>query len=145
MIGELAKHTGCKVQTIRYYEDIGVMPVAERAANNRRIYSKAHVERLSFIRHSRELGFALDDIRGLLALADRPDRSCDEVDTIARNHLEEVESKIESLKVLSDELKRMINHCAGGSVSECRIIKVLADHKLCGVHGKTSSSGDREE
>ncbi|WP_286829194.1 MULTISPECIES: MerR family transcriptional regulator [Kordiimonas] len=135
MIGELAKRTDTKVQTIRYYEDIGVMPKATRAANNRRLYDDTHLERLTFIRHSRELGFSLDDISNLLELSDQPGRSCSEVDAIARKHLSAVDRKIASLQVLQAELKRMINECSGGAIAECRIIKVLADHSLCKEHG----------
>lgn len=134
MIGELARRTETKVQTIRYYEEIGVMPQAIRAANNRRLYDDAHLERLTFIRHSRELGFSLDDIRNLLELSDQPARPCGEVDAIARQHLNTVETKIASLQVLQAELKRMINNCSGGAISDCRIIKVLADHSLCSEH-----------
>lgn len=134
MIGELAKRADTKVQTIRYYEGIGVMPKAIRAANNRRLYDETHLERLTFVRHSRELGFSLDDIRNLLELSDQPDRPCEEVDAIARAHLDSVESKIASLQVLQDELRRMINHCSGGHVSDCRIIEVLANHNLCQSH-----------
>jgi len=138
MIGELARRTGCKVPTIRYYEEIGVMPLAARASNNRRIYNVKHFERLNFICHCRELGFSLDEIRNLLGLADHPSQSCTEVDYIARNHLKEVEQKIASLSVLKSELNRMINHCEGGTISDCRIIKVLADHNLCKEHGKSA-------
>ncbi len=135
MIGELSKRTNTKVQTIRYYEEIGVMPKAIRAANNRRLYNETHLERLTFIRHSRELGFSLDDIRNLLNLSDQPDRPCEEVDAIARGHLKDVERKIAALQVMQSELKRMITHCSGGSISDCRIIEVLADHSLCQEHG----------
>jgi len=135
MIGELAKRTDTKVQTIRYYEEIGVMPKAIRAANNRRLYNEIHLERLTFIRHSRELGFSLDDIRNLLELSDQPDRPCEEVDAIARGHLKEVERKIAALQVMQAELKRMITNCSGETISDCRIIKVLADHSLCQKHG----------
>jgi len=138
MIGELAGLTGAKVPTIRYYEEIGVMPRAERAANNRRIYTHKHLERLTFIRHCRELGFSLDAIRDLLDFADHPARSCAEVDDIARNHLKEVDQKIASLSVLKSELNRMLSQCEGGTVAKCRIIKVLADHSLCQDHGKLS-------
>ncbi|TNE64623.1 MAG: MerR family transcriptional regulator [Alphaproteobacteria bacterium] len=134
MIGELAKRTDTKVQTIRYYEDIGVMPRAIRAENNRRLYNDTHLERLTFVRHSRELGFSLDDIRNLLELADQPNRPCGEVDAIARQHLNAVERKIASLQVLQAELKRMIDKCSGGAISDCRIIQVLADHSLCQCH-----------
>ncbi len=135
MIGELSKRTNTKVQTIRYYEEIGVMPKAIRAENNRRLYNETHLERLTFIRHSRELGFSLDDIRNLLNLSDQPDRPCEEVDAIARGHLKDVERKIAALQVMQSELKRMITHCSGGSISDCRIIEVLADHSLCQEHG----------
>lgn len=135
MIGELSKRTDTKVQTIRYYEEIGVMPKAIRAANNRRLYNETHLERLTFIRHSRDLGFSLDDIRNLLELSDQPDRPCEEVDTIARGHLKDVERKIAALLVMQAELQRMISHCSGGTISDCRIIKVLADHSLCQEHG----------
>ncbi len=136
MIGALAKRAKCKVQTIRYYEDIGIMPAALRAANNRRIYTDSHLERLTFIRHSRELGFSLDDIRALLSLSDVPDQTCADIDTIARNHLAEVNEKISSLMVLKAELERMVTACAGGSVSDCQIIKLLSDHRLCQNHGQ---------
>ncbi|WCL52898.1 MerR family transcriptional regulator [Gimibacter soli] len=135
MIGELAKRTDTKVQTIRYYEEIGVMPKAIRTTNNRRVYNEIHLERLTFIRHSRELGFSLDDIRNLLEFSDQPDRPCEEVDAIARAHLKRVDRKIAALEVMQTELKRMINHCSGGTISDCRIIKVLADHSLCQEHG----------
>ena len=134
MIGELAKRTSCKVPTIRYYEQVGIMPLATRATNNRRIYNQKHVERLSFICHCRELGFSLNKIRELLELADQPSRPCIEVDIIARNHLREIKQKIKSLTVLKSELNRMISNCEGATVSDCRIIKVLADHNLCKEH-----------
>ena len=128
MIGALAKRAGSNVQTVRYYEKIGVMPPAQRAANNRRIYDHKHLERLTFVRHCRELGFSLDDVRNLLGLVDQPDRPCDEIDTIARNHLEDVDTKIAALKIMRTELQRMISECAGERVSNCNIVKVLADH-----------------
>ena len=130
MIGELARHTGCNVPTIRYYEEIGIMPLATRAANNRRIYNQEDIKRLSFICHCRELGFSPDKIRLLLALADNPSLPCSEVDQIARNHLKEVEQKITSLSIFKSELTRMINHCEGETISECRIIEVLANHNI---------------
>lgn len=126
MIGDLSRHTGCNVPTIRYYEEIGIMPLAARAANNRRIYNQEDIKRLSFICHCRELGFSPDKIRNLLDLSDHPSRSCGDVDEIARSHLKEVEQKIASLSILKSELTRMIRHCEGGTISDCRIIDVLA-------------------
>lgn len=126
MIGDLARHTGCNVPTIRYYEEIGIMPLATRAANNRRIYNQADIKRLSFICHCRELGFSPDAVRTLLELSDHPSRSCTDVDGIARKHLKKVEQKIETLSVLKSELARMIKNCEGGTISDCQIIDVLA-------------------
>ena len=89
------------------------------------------MERLKFVRHSRALGFSLDQIRELLALSDDPKRPCDEIDAIARKHLEDVERKIIRLEGMKKELGRMVSECAGDKVSACRIIKVLSDHDLC--------------
>ncbi len=139
MIGELAKRTDCKVQTIRYYEQIGVMPPAVRAENNRRMYQYSHIERLMFIRHSRALGFTLEDIRELLTLSDQPDHTCAEVDRIAKNNLENIQKKIRVLNIMEKEMKRMISKCEGNKVSQCLIIKALADHAIAEKIKKTSS------
>ena len=125
-IGDLARATGCKIQTIRYYEQIGLMPEPVRTAGNQRRYGQAHIERLSFIRHSRELGFSLDAIRELLSLSDRPEQPCDAVDRLARRQLEQVEQRLSRLSVLKAELERMLEQCAGGRVRDCRIIEVLS-------------------
>lgn len=132
-IGKLAKQTGVKVQTVRYYEEIGLMPQAERSAGNQRLYTQTHVDRLGFIRHGRELGFPLDAIRTLLDLTDNPDASCGEADEIARTQLAEVESRIARLEALKTELTRMISQCAHGTAADCRVIEVLAstDHAHC--------------
>lgn len=130
-IGELGKQTGTKVQTIRYYEQIGLLPAPARTAGNQRSYTQAHADRLGFVRHSRELGFSLDAIRTLLDLSDDPNRSCEQADRIARRHLQEVNARIESLAVLKAELERMIRQCRRGKIADCRIIKVLADHANC--------------
>jgi len=89
------------------------------------------MDRLKFIRHSRELGFSLEQIREILALSDNPDHSCLQVDQIARSHLKDVESKIERLQGMRKELKRMINQCSGDQIADCRIIEVLSNHQLC--------------
>lgn len=127
-IGVLAEETGCKVPTIRYYEKIGLMPAPIRSAGNQRRYGPAHVARLGFIRHARELGFPLDCIREILALGDKPDRSCAEVDRIAREHLAAVEARIARLTALKEELQRMVAQCGTGKVADCRVIEVLADY-----------------
>ncbi|MHB1216785.1 MAG: MerR family transcriptional regulator [Alphaproteobacteria bacterium] len=132
-IGQLAAQTGCKVQTIRYYEQIGLMPEPLRTEGNQRRYGRQHAARLAFVRHSRELGFPLDAIRELLSLADVPDRSCAAADAIARRQLEAVERRIKQLTALKAEFKRMIEQCRGGKICECRVIEVLADssHAHC--------------
>jgi DNA-binding transcriptional MerR regulator len=130
-IGHLARETGCKVQTIRYYEQIGLMPEPHRTEGNQRRYGPGHVERLAFIRHGRELGFPLDAIRELLSLADDPDRSCEAADRIAQGQLRQVESRIARLKSLENELRRMLEQCRGGRIADCRVIEVLGDHAHC--------------
>lgn len=131
-IGELARQTAVKVPTIRYYEQIGLLPEAPRTAGNRRLYGRVQVERLNFIRHARELGFEIEDIRELLAMAAQPQSSCHQVDSIARNHMVEIERRIASLTALKGELARMVAECGHGRVCDCRIIEVLADHSQCG-------------
>jgi len=135
-IGALGKAARVNVETIRYYERIGLMPRPARTRAGYRTYDARHVERLEFIRHSRELGFSLDAIRELLALSDDPDRSCAEADRIARVHLQDVEARIASLEALRNELTRMIRRCAHNRIADCRVIRVLADHAECAIHGR---------
>ena len=130
-IGALSRRTGTKVQTIRYYEQIGLMPEAERSSGGQRRYAESDLERLAFIRHARELGFPLEAIRELLDLSDNPGRSCEEADAIARRQLSRVEQGIRRLEALRTELSRMLDDCSGGRVAECRVIEVLRDHSEC--------------
>lgn len=125
-IGAMARATGCRVQTIRYYEEIGLLPKPVRSQGNQRHYRPADADRLSFIRHCRELGFPLDDIRELLGLADEPARPCAAVDAIAQTHLRQIEERITRLLALKEELNRMIGQCEGGRIANCRIIQALA-------------------
>lgn len=130
-IGTLAHRTGTKVQTIRYYEEIGLMPAAGRTTGGQRRYSEAELDRLAFIRHARDLGFPLKDIRELLDLTDDPHRSCAEANAIARGQLVRVEQRLRRLEALRTELNRMIEQCSGGEIAECRVIEVLRDHSEC--------------
>jgi DNA-binding transcriptional MerR regulator len=130
-IGELSRRAGVKVPTIRYYEQIGLVPEAERTEGHQRRYGKRHLELLNFIRHSRDLGFSVDQIRQLLNLAGHPDQPCSGADAIARAHLASVRAKIERLRALESELERITDGCDGGSIAECRVIEVLADHGMC--------------
>lgn len=126
MIGNLASATGTKVNTIRFYEDIGLMRRPARTPSGRRTYDYADLERLRFIRHARRLGFETGEIRSLLALSDEPGRECAEVTKIAVRHLADVDDKIARLMLLRDELGRMARLCAGGTVAECRIMETLS-------------------
>ena len=130
-IGELSRRTRVKIPTIRFYEQIGLLAAPPRTSGNQRRYGKAEVDRLNFIRHARELGFEVEDIRELLAMSASPQSSCHEVDSIAINHLKEVECRIASLTALRSELTRMIEECDKGQICDCRIIEVLADHGQC--------------
>ena len=130
-IGALAKKTGTKVQTIRYYEQIGLMPEPGRTEGGQRRYGDAELDRLSFIRHGRQLGFTLEAIRELLDLSDHPDRPCNEADAIARRQLKQVEQRLARLEALRTELKRMVHECTGGRTANCRVLEVLRDHSEC--------------
>jgi Cu(I)-responsive transcriptional regulator len=125
-IGKLARETGTKVETIRYYESIDLLPTAARTSSNYRIYNRAHLERLSFIRRGRDLGFSLDQLRELLRLSDDREQPCAEVDRIARLHLAEIERKLAGLKALGAELRQLIEQCRHGTIADCRIIEALA-------------------
>jgi len=124
-IGKLAAATGTRVETIRYYESIGLLAAPERTAANYRSYSPDHLARLVFIRRSRSLGFSLDQVKTLLGLADQRDTSCAAVDMIAREHLADIDRKLIDLTTLRAELDRLIVQCGHGTISQCRIIDSL--------------------
>ena len=126
-IGELAARAGANVETIRYYERIGLLPPPMRTGANYRDYGPTHVDRLSFICQARGLGFDIADIRSLLDLGADPEQDCGDVDQLATGHLRAVERKIEQLEQLGRELKRMLKHCRGGRVADCRIMQALSD------------------
>jgi DNA-binding transcriptional MerR regulator len=131
-IGGLAERTGVKVETIRYYEQVGLLPPPERSYGNQRRYGTRHLERLAFIKHARDLGFSVNSIRALLALSDKPDMACDDAHKTAARHLADVRGKIAQLKSLEAELERITTSCFGGvPVRDCAVIEALADHSLC--------------
>lgn len=125
-IGELARATNSKPETIRYYERIGLLPVPPRTGGNYRDYSAAHVSRLAFARRARDLGFSIEQVRALLDLADHKEQSCEAVDAIAREHLVQVKRKLADLAALRRELKSLIGQCRHGTIAECRILEALA-------------------
>ena len=130
-IGEAARQSGVKVPTIRYYEQIGLLPAPPRSEGNRRSYEAADLRRLGFIRHARELGFEIEAIRAFLTLQDDPSQPCATADMIAKARLVDVEQRIRSLTALKLELEVMIESCRHGQVAECQVIEVLADHGRC--------------
>lgn len=130
-IGELSRRTGVKVPTIRYYEQMGLISAPDRSEGNQRRYERADLERLTFIRHARDLGFPIEAIRELLSLSRHPDEPCERADHIAREQLAEVREKIGRLQKLEQELDRIVSHCGNHTVGDCYVIRALSDHGLC--------------
>lgn len=130
-IGMLAKAADVKVPTIRFYEQIGLLPEPDRTESDRRVYGDLAVRRLAFIKHARQLGFSIEAIRTLLDLADHPNRPCEDANLLALDQLAAVESKIAQLETLRVELQRMMSAGCHGMAGDCRVIESLADHGLC--------------
>ncbi|MCE8000926.1 MAG: helix-turn-helix domain-containing protein [Rhodobiaceae bacterium] len=130
-IGHLSKRTGVKIPTIRYYEQMGLIDAPERSSGNQRRYAFGSLTRLSFIRHARELGLSIQDIRELVELSLSPDKPCGDAHAIASRHLSAVRSRIAKLKKLEKELNRISSIVDAGLVGECRVIEALMDHELC--------------
>ena len=126
-IGELAKATGCPPETIRFYEQKGLVPPPSRLDNNYRVYGAAHMERLYFIRRCRALGMSLDEIAALLGFRDRPDAPCDGVNELLDRHIDEVHRQIRELEALQADLVDLRSRChVTCSTSECQILMDLA-------------------
>ncbi len=130
-IGALSKVTDVKITTIRFYEQIGLLPEPTRLSNDRRVYGETAQKRLAFIKHARDLGFPVDAIRTLLDLSDNPDQPCDEANALAVAQLAAVESKISRLEALKAELERVVSRTCDGKSADCRVIEALHDHGLC--------------
>jgi MerR family mercuric resistance operon transcriptional regulator len=124
-IGRLAAAAGVNLETVRYYERIGLMPPPDRTSGGHRSYRSEHRARLAFIRRARELGFRLDDVRTLLALAEPGLQSCAEVKVIASDRLQDVRAKIADLSRLAKVLDEAVRRCGDGNVPECPVIEVL--------------------
>ncbi|MBP7817106.1 MAG: helix-turn-helix domain-containing protein [Phenylobacterium sp.] len=139
-IGRLAKATDVKITTIRFYEEIGLLPQATRTEGNRRVYGDETLRRLAFIKHARQLGFSVEAIRDLLDLAAHPDQPCVDANRLAEGHLAVVEEKIAQLSALKSELQRMLANGCDGPVADCRVIEVLSDHSLC-AHDHAGAPG----
>lgn len=125
-IGELARVTQTRTETIRYYEKIGLLSAPARSSGNYRSYGEHDLARLSFVRRARDLGFSIDQVRALLDLADQRERDCCTVDSLTQEHLAMVERKIADLTALKRELTSLLTSCQGGKVADCRILEALA-------------------
>ncbi len=125
-IGELSRLTQVNIETIRYYEKIGIMPNPPRNSSGYRIYSTPHLERLSFVRRSRELGFSQPEVRKLLTLVDEHKYTCAEVREMTARHLSTVRSKIKDLRKLEKALAKMVSECDGGDIPDCPIVAILS-------------------
>jgi MerR family transcriptional regulator, mercuric resistance operon regulatory protein len=121
-IGKLSQRTGCNIETIRYYERVGLLPAPGRSPGGYRLYGTAHLERLTFIRRARALGFSIEEVRTLLNLADKRKRPCAEVRVVAARHLEAVRAKIADLKSMERVLRETVSRCAKGDGWHCPVI-----------------------
>lgn len=126
-IGRLSKAAGVKVTTIRYYESINLMGKPERSTSGQRLYDDADVQRLSFIRHARDLGFPIDSIRELIDLQDQPGEDCAQVDVIAKRQLGDIRRRLGQLKALESELQNMVRVCKGGKIGSCKVLQTLGE------------------
>lgn len=125
-IGALAEAAETKSETVRYYERIGLLPAPRRTRGNYRAYSSMHLERLTFIRRARDLGFTLGQIRSLLGHADQKQNDCRAVDALASDHLANIDQKIADLKALRRKVSALIGQCEQGKIADCRIITKLS-------------------
>ncbi|SEK56110.1 transcriptional regulator, MerR family [Colwellia chukchiensis] len=130
-IGQLAKASGCKVETVHYYEKIGLMPEPSRTVGGHRVYALSHIKRLNFIRRSRDLGFKIEQIKDLLKFIDEPDHYCGEVKAMAMQQARVVQEKIDDLQRLQLALNEMVNQCKGSnySIDDCPIVDALFTNK----------------
>lgn len=130
-VGQLAKETGCKVETVHYYEKIGIMPEPPRTEGGHRVYTLPHVKRLNFIRRSRELGFRIEQIKDLLKFIDEPNHYCGEVRAMAMLQARVVQEKIDNLQRLQSALNEMVTQCKGSdnSIDDCPIVDALFTKK----------------
>lgn len=133
-IGQLSRLAEVNIETIRYYEKIGIMPNPPRNSSGYRIYSAPHLERLSFVRRSRELGFSQPEVRKLLTLVDEHTYTCAEVKEMTARQLSNVRDRIKDLRKLEKVLSTMVGKCDGGDIPECPIVDTLstlpADSKI---------------
>lgn len=137
-IKELARATGVGIETIRYYEKQGLMPVPARRENGYRDYATAHLERLSFIRHCRALDMPLGDVKRLLGFVDKPDTNCGDVDALVDDQLARVRARLKSMRALEKQLLMLRGRCSGTlEGAQCGILEQLvsaAHGESCACH-----------
>jgi len=124
-IGELARQTGCKVETIRFYESVGLLPLPVRGSSGHRLYADADRRRLVFIRRARDLGFSMDDVRALMDLSENGERSAVDGCGLARTHLEQVRAKITALRAMEKVLQRISDDCT--DKTRCRLLELFSN------------------
>jgi MerR family mercuric resistance operon transcriptional regulator len=124
-IGALSRHTGTHIETIRYYERVGVLPAPARSSGGYRLYDRDHLKRLHFVRRARALGFSLTEVRTLLRLSDERERPCAEVRVVADAHLKDVRAKIADLRRMERVLSATVAKCASGQRTHCPVIEAL--------------------
>ncbi|MDB5981030.1 MAG: MerR family regulatory protein [Pseudomonas sp.] len=124
-IGELAKQTDCQVETVRYYERESLLPPPARSDGNYRVYTQAHVERLTFIRNCRSLDMTLEEIRSLLSLRDSPQDQCESVNLLIDEHIQHVNARVASLQALQTQLLELRQSCTEGTLKQCGILQQL--------------------
>jgi MerR family mercuric resistance operon transcriptional regulator len=137
-IGALSQRTGCQVETIRYYERVGLLPAPARSPAGYRLYAAPHLKRLTFIRQARALGFSLDEVRRLLRLGDERRRPCAEGRVVAAAHLSDVRAKIAALRAMERVLAETVARCEAEKGSECPLIEALSDEHGTGRDGTSS-------
>jgi Cd(II)/Pb(II)-responsive transcriptional regulator len=143
-IGELAARANCLIETIRFYERAGLLDSPTRSANNYRVYTQRHLDRLSFVRHCRALDMALDEIRALLALQDDPDQGCASANTLLDKQIAHVAGRIATLRTLETQLRDLRSYCEGSRTAQsCGILHALTETPVRPTHaaGDTMDKG----
>jgi Cu(I)-responsive transcriptional regulator len=125
-IGKLAQATGVNIETIRYYERSQVISEPLRSDGNYRVYDQRDAAKLRFIKHTRELGFSLEQVRAMLSISNDQTSDCTKVNQIALEHLRSVDQKIADLSALREKLASAVSNCHGGQVADCRILEAFA-------------------
>ncbi|MBY0295439.1 MAG: helix-turn-helix domain-containing protein [Methylobacterium sp.] len=143
-IGALSQRTGVNIETVRYYERIGLLPPPARSEGGHRLYGGGHLMRLNFVRRARDLGFTLDEIRALLELAEKRDRPCAEAREVATGHLSDVRAKIADLRTMEHVLADMVSRCNEDTTPDCPLIEALFDPTLSkGARAKSGTKAKR--